>query len=168
MDDASTLRDMHVHVDDTVVNTGRAMGYTQHTFDPDRPCSSRAAIAQNSSQEATSSSAAFNDDVCTLSFITRMRLANVLDTSEQWARVASALDCAHMIEFLRVVTDADGTQSPTALLLDQYEVRSCVCIRPTHSYVYSKCPVKRSVHCCVRSNSVSVRTRCAYWRRRVD
>ena len=51
-----------------------------------------------------------------------MRLANVLDVSEQWARVASALDCAHMVEFLRVVTDADGTQSPTALLLDQYEV----------------------------------------------
>jgi hypothetical protein len=61
----------------------------------------------------------FTDDVSSLDYLTRLRLAKVLDSNEKWTKLAKKLHCEHMIEFIKVCCE-DG--SPTMILLDQYEV----------------------------------------------
>ncbi|VDK21659.1 unnamed protein product [Anisakis simplex] len=65
------------------------------------------------------------DDISAMDYLTRLRLAKLLDSDEKWIILADHLGCGHMVEFIRVCTDE--TSSPTMILLDQYEVsrRSC-------------------------------------------
>uniref|UniRef100_F1KWT2 Nuclear factor NF-kappa-B p105 subunit n=2 Tax=Ascaris suum TaxID=6253 RepID=F1KWT2_ASCSU len=59
------------------------------------------------------------DDVSCLDYLTRLRLAKLLDADEKWISLAENLGCGHMVEFIRVCTD--DASSPTMILLDQYE-----------------------------------------------
>ncbi|VDM39889.1 unnamed protein product [Toxocara canis] len=59
------------------------------------------------------------DDVSCMDYLTRLRLAKLLDADEKWIMLAEHLGCGHMVEFIRVCTD--DASSPTMILLDQYE-----------------------------------------------
>lgn len=78
------------------------------------------------------------DDLCSLDFVTRLRLSKLLDNDGRWERLASALDCEHMIEFIKVCAGADEG-SPTILLLDQYEVELMLGMSRSIFDLCSKC-----------------------------
>ncbi|MFH4979248.1 hypothetical protein AB6A40_005957 [Gnathostoma spinigerum] len=60
-----------------------------------------------------------SDDVSSIDYLTRLRLAQILDVEQKWEKLAELLNCGHMIEFIRVC--ADEATSSTMIFLDQYE-----------------------------------------------
>lgn len=55
-----------------------------------------------------------------MDYVTRIRLSKLLDDSGLWEQLAKSLGCEHMIDLLKVCSEADNS-SPTILLLDQLE-----------------------------------------------
>ncbi|TKR81744.1 hypothetical protein L596_015568 [Steinernema carpocapsae] len=60
----------------------------------------------------------FGDKASYLDYVTRLRLAKILDVEDKWVLLARTLNCEHMIDFIRICAD---DSSPTLILLDQYE-----------------------------------------------
>ncbi|CDW54372.1 Death and Ank 2 domain containing protein [Trichuris trichiura] len=62
----------------------------------------------------------FTEDFATsIDYLTRLRLSRLLDNSDMWKRLATNLNCDHMVDFIQVCYEQDQS-SPTMLLLDQY------------------------------------------------
>ncbi|KAK0406066.1 hypothetical protein QR680_018350 [Steinernema hermaphroditum] len=60
----------------------------------------------------------FADKASYLDYVTRLRLAKILDVSDKWIVLARTLNCEHMVDFIRICAE---DSSPTLILLDQYE-----------------------------------------------
>ncbi|KFD63277.1 hypothetical protein M514_10847, partial [Trichuris suis] len=65
------------------------------------------------------SSADGEDFATSIDYLTRLRLSRLLDNSDMWKRLATNLNCDHMVDFIQVCYEQDQS-SPTMLLLDQY------------------------------------------------
>lgn len=107
MPDASTLRDMNVPVSEQKRSSRMLAATSSAAPEPEE-------IATFSGEEAlfsTKNDNTYSDDVSTLSFITRMRLATVLDPGAKWENLAKHLECGHMIEFLQVRNGKRGKKN---------------------------------------------------------